>query len=515
MALVVNTNVSSLTAQRNLVSTNRSLTRSIQRLSSGLRINSAKDDAAGLAISDRMNSQIRGLNQAVRNANDGISMAQTAEGALQESTNILQRIRELAVQAANDSNTGADRASIQKEVSQLQAELNRIANTTAFNGQNLLDGTFGSAKIHVGAEASQNISVSMGDVRATSIGYYRVTTEYYASGISSANSGASNDVGAGSISVNGYLGNKSVSYSAGATAKDIAKAVNDVQGETGVTAKAATYAKISGITSGTTVMFNLTGQNTSESVTVSASLTSATDLTELAKAINDVQGKTGITATLSSDKKAILLENKEGYDMKFSGVSGTGTFHVVGLKHPDDFTSTQTWTDSGVQVGSAISVDDGDYNQRTATVGGTVVFGSVKSYTVTANANDDGLFDDTDAHSGSLNGSATNAPGNDVGSIDVSTQTGANHALDIVDGALSYIDDLRADLGAIQNRFDSTISNLMNVSENLSAAKSRIMDADFAQETANMTRAQILQQSGTAMLAQANTLPQAALTLLQ
>jgi len=176
MALVVNTNVSSLNAQRNLVGTNKSLTRSIQRLSSGLRINSAKDDAAGLAISDRMTSQVRGLNQAVRNANDGISLAQTAEGALQESTNILQRMRELSVQSANDTNTASDRASLQKEVAQLQAELNRIANTTAFNGKILLDGTFGTAKMHVGAEANQVINITTGDTRTTQVGYNRVNT---------------------------------------------------------------------------------------------------------------------------------------------------------------------------------------------------------------------------------------------------------------------------------------------------------------------------------------------------
>jgi flagellin len=179
MAISVNTNVASLTAQRNLLGTERSLNTALQRLSSGLRVNSAKDDAAGLAISDRMTSQIRGLNQAARNANDGISLAQTAEGALQEATSILQRIRELAVQSANDTNSSSDRQSLQDEVVQLQAEINRIAETTSFNGRQLLDGSFGTAKFHVGTEANQVIEVTTGDARGTRLGSYQATVEAF------------------------------------------------------------------------------------------------------------------------------------------------------------------------------------------------------------------------------------------------------------------------------------------------------------------------------------------------
>ena len=504
MALVVNTNVSSLNAQRNLVGTNKSLTRSIQRLSTGLRINSAKDDAAGLAISDRMTSQIRGLNQAVRNANDGISLAQTAEGALQESTNILQRMRELAVQSANDTNTASDRASLQKEVAQLQSELNRIANTTAFNGKLLLDGTFGSAKMHVGAESNQVINVTMGDARATAIGYNRYHTVNDSGSITAAVSGTTNNVGAQTVQIHGTLGTSTVSVSAGASARDIASAINAASADSGVNATATTYAKIDNVESAGTVAFDLYGQNESSAIRVSANLTDEDDLTNLAKAINDVAGKTGITATLSDDKTQILLENADGYDITMTLASGSRRFDLTGLKHPDDYTNADdkwTDTDSGVEVSSAVQV-----TTSSATVGGTVVFESAKSYTVQSNVADD-LFDAADTAYGSTL--------EEVADIDISSQAGANSAINVIDGALSYIDDLRADLGAVQNRFESTISNLMNVSENLSAAQSRILDADFAQETANMTRAQILQQSGTAMLAQANTLPQAALTLLQ
>ncbi len=502
MALVVNTNVSSLNAQRNLTGTNKLLTRSLQRLSSGLRINSAKDDAAGLAISDRMNSQVRGLNQAVRNANDGISLAQTAEGALQESTNILQRMRELAVQSANDTNTASDRASLQKEVAQLQSELNRIANTTAFNGKVLLDGSFGTAKFHVGSEAFQSINVTMGDMRATAIGTNRLTNEYVSGSIAEAAAGTDNNVAAGSLTVRGALGEAEVSYSDNATARTIASAVNNASDTTGVTAKAVTYAKIDNVqlTNGT-ISMTLFGQNETEGITISANLDSASDLTELSKAINDVAGKTGITARLSDDKSAILLENSEGYDITVTSLAGSDDFDITGVKEPGSHATGDDFFSANSEVGAAQTVSAGN----SATVGGSVVFDSAKSYTVTA-ATDTSIFDDTDAHGSDLK---------DVGSIDIGSREGANLAIDRIDSAIAAIDDLRADLGAIQNRFESTISNLMNVSENISAAKSRIVDADFAAETANLTKAQILQQAGTAMLAQANTLPQAALTLLQ
>ncbi len=499
MAIVVNTNVSSLNAQRNLEGTNKLLTRSLQRLSSGLRINSAKDDAAGLAISDRMNSQIRGLNQAVRNANDGISLAQTAEGALQESTNILQRMRELAVQSANDSNTGSDRASIQKEVNQLQQELERIANTTTFNGKTLLDGTFVSQRFQIGAYANQTITVDIGNTRTNAMGNYSAKTQYddansiaaVASGTADTN--AANNVDAQTLTVQGSLGEATVSVGAGDSAKTIAQAITDKADSTGVTAEAVTYAKIdnfqaSGGTSDT-ISLTITG---ADSATISATIDES-DLTNLADAINSVAGKTGVSATLSDDKSAIILTNTAGEDINVrfesAGVSGT-SIDVTGLQD-----------DASTEVGNSATLDGQNDN---ATVGGTVIFNSAKSYNLRTTDTNGGLL--TADKAASLNA---------ISDVDVSSRSGANDAIKIIDGAISLIDDIRADLGAVQNRFESTIANLMNVSENISAAKSRIVDADFAAETANLTKAQILQQAGTAMLAQANTLPQAALTLLQ
>lgn len=482
MALVVNTNVASLNAQRNLLGTQNTLNRSLQRLSSGLRINSAKDDAAGLAISDRMNSQIRGLNQASRNASDGISLAQTAEGALQESTNILQRMRELSIQSANDTNTAADRAALQGEVSQLQSELNRIAGTTSFNGRILLDGNFGNAKFHVGSEANEVINVTVGDARAISMGTNTLAATGLAAGPTATTANAL--VAAGTLDVAGSLGTAVVDYGAADTARDLAAAVNAKADESGVEASAITWANVVVNATGTTT-FELYGQNT-DVVTVSANVLDAGDLSELSKAINDVAGATGVTAVLSDDKSEVYLENTDGYDI------------------------TATWTAGSIDIdgadvdGAALGAAQTLAAAGSATVGGYLNFDSSKAYAVTdSNAV---LFGAATAQGSALSNVAT---------VDISSQTGANDAINVIDGAIAFIDSLRGDLGAVQNRFESTIANLMNVSENISAAKSRIVDADFAAETANLTKAQILQQAGIAMLAQANQTSQAALTLLQ
>ena len=492
MAMVINTNIASLNAQRQLTGTQGSLNTALERLSSGLRINSAKDDAAGLAISDRMTAQIRGLNQAVRNANDGISLAQTAEGALQESTNILQRMRELAVQSANDTNSASDRASLQKEVSALQAELNRIGNTTSFNGKKLLDGTFAAQKFHVGANADQTIQVSTGDARASAIGAYRVSTStnssYGTSGtINQAVAGTANNVvAADDITVAGFQGSTTIDVAAGASARDLATLMNSNTADTGVTARAISYAKIDTVTAAGSVAMTLTGQ---AAATVTATITDQNDLTELAKAINDASGTTGVFATLSDDKTNITLQNQDGYDISVTAATGSVGFDLTGVN--EDGTS---------EAGSAVSVTAGN----SATVGGTVIFESEKNFSVTAAA-----------AGGLANGTAANASAlNAVGDLDITSQFGANDALAIVDGAIAFIDDLRAGLGAVQNRFESTISNLQNVSENLSAARSRIRDADFAAETAALTRGQILQQAGVAILAQANQSQQSVLSLL-
>ncbi len=492
---VINTNLMAINARGGVGEAGGSLATAMERLSSGLRINSAKDDAAGLAISDRMTSQIRGLSQAVRNANDGVSLAQTAEGALQESSNIMQRMRELAVQSANDTNSASDRANLQKEVGQLQTELNRIANTTSFNGRNLLDGSFTNAKFHVGFEADQTINVNVGDARATSIGTNAASTGAGTGTASTAN--LVNGIAAGTVDVDGSLGSSQVAVAAGDSARDIAQAVNAEADSTGVSASASTGALLTVATAGA-IAFDLEGQNEDEGIRVAATVADANDLTDLAKAINDVQGKTGVTATLSDDRGSILLENAEGYDVAIDNVGATD-LGLQGVQAPGDRAVGATAFDSGVGAVTGLAAGGGQ-----STVAGTVSFDSSKSFSITA----------SDASLGTA-GAATVSSLEDVGGIDISSQQGANAALNVLDGGLAAISDVRADLGAIMNRFESTMSNLNNVVENTEAARSRITDADFAAETAKLSKAQVLQQASMAMLSQANQQPQQVLSLLR
>jgi len=501
MALTINTNVASLNAQRNLGKSQSDMARAMQRLSSGLRINSAKDDAAGLAISDRMTSQIRGLNQAARNSNDGISLAQTAEGALQETTNILQRMRELAIQSANDTNSANDRASLQAEVNQLKQEMSRIAETTEFNGKKLLDGTLTSAQFQVGANANETISFGIRSARAANLGNNSLTSSNATPNFSieaataAATSSSANDVMAQTLTVVGSRGSNTASVATGDTANVIASKINSISADTGVTATAVTTATLGALNANGSLSFNLQGTNAIPASINATVLTS--DLTNLVSAINEQSGNTGITATISPDKASVILEQSTGYDIKltdFSHSAGAATIQLTGSAG-----AAVTLTETGA-AGDADS----------STVGGEIIFNGSEGFNVTSNIADT---------AGSLFASAANGANvstlYSIDQIDISTVQGASDAIKAVDGALTQIDNMRGDLGAVQNRFESTIANLNNVSENLSAARSRILDADIAQETSAMTKNNILQQAGVAILAQANTTPQLALQLLQ
>ncbi len=491
MAQVINTNISSLTAQRNLDRSQGSLETSLQRLSSGLRINSAKDDAAGLAIVDRMTSQVRGLNQAVRNANDGISVAQTAEGALQEGSNILQRMRELSIQSANDSNSSSDRANIQKEVAQLQSELNRIAETTTFNGKNLLDGNFVSQKFQVGSNANETIDVSVGSASATSLGSNQIKGTDSQDNVGTALA-AANDISGGNgvaedtaFTITGGLGTEVLTIAAGSTAAAIATAANGVSADTGVTATASTSTTIADVNTGA-VSFTLSSNATDGSpvgtaAAISAVISDSSDISALRDAINAQTASTGVTAILSDDKASISLTNTTGQDISILDATGPATEVVMSVGGED---LTEGGTDSIV-------------------VGGKVEFNSSDSFLISST--------DTDI----LTANSTSSTLSSVADIDVTTREGSNNALVVLDEALSFITDVRADLGAVQNRLEATISNLTNISENVSAARSRVQDADFASETANLTKNQILQQAGLSVLSQANSAPQSVLSLLQ
>lgn len=496
MALTINTNVSSLNAQRNLSRTQGDLSRSMERLSSGLRINSAKDDAAGLAISDRMTSQIRGLNQATRNANDGISLSQTAEGAMQESTNILQRMRELSVQSANATNSAADRAALQAEVNQLKTEMNRIANSTTFNGLNILDGSFISQQFQVGPNANETIDLSISSIKADDLGRNVVdgvnTSPNQGTGAASTAATAlpaNNSIGAQTVTINGSKGIATATIATGNTAYDVAVSVNNLSAYTSVTATARNEVTLDNLSTAGTVSMTLGSGATT--ATVNATLASTTDLRDLAVAINEQSGSTGISAQVSGG--SITLIQAEGKDID-----------IVDFTHS---TATETINVTGADA-SGITLSSG--GNDSTTVSGTVEFSSNDSYTVSSSiANTAGSILSAGANTNVI------ATADKVSTIDIGTVAGSNDSLLIIDAALSKIDEQRGDLGALQNRFESTIANLMNVAENLTAARSRIRDADIAQETSDMTKQNILQQAGVSILTQANQTPQLALQLLQ
>jgi len=493
MAQVINTNVSSLTAQRNLDRSGQSLETSLQRLSSGLRINSAKDDAAGLSISNKFTSQIRGLNQGIRNASDGISLAQTAEGALSETGDILQRIRELAIQSANGSQSGTERTALQAEVSQLQSEINRIAETTSFGGRKLLDGTFGTENFQVGANANETISVSLSNARATNIGNNAVTTNGTATAaVAAAATRPANTVAAQNVTVAGSLGSSTVAVAAGATGDQIETQINAVTATTGVSATARTTATLGSFSAAGTFAFTVgtrsgnTGTGTNYNSAISVQVTDTSNLKDVADAINSSSAASGVTAT--SNGATISLVNEEGRDIYLENVLATGTATV-------NLTGS---SGAAVTLGAAAGTDS-------STVGASISFNSFKGFAVTASVAT-GLFTATSANSSALSS---------VASINIGSQTGAQSAITTIDGALDFINNDRGNLGAVQNRLAGTIRNLSNVAENVTAARSRIQDADFAAETANLTRTSILQQAGISVLAQANSLPQQTLALLK
>ncbi len=478
----------SLNSQRNLNKSQGGLSTALQRLSSGLRINSAKDDAAGLAISERFTSQIRGLTVASRNANDGISLSQVAEGALTEVGNILQRVRELSVQSANATNSASDRAALQLEVGQLTSELNRIAKATEFNGQKLLDGTFGTALFQVGANADETIVATTANFKTQQYGDYRIA------GNASTVTTSSTLGGADSFVISGANGTSTISYTGSDTAETIAAAVNLVVDQTGVTASAKTTANVAFSASGT-YRFTLASEN-STAVEVNFNIDSNTGTDALSQAVNafnDQNAKTGVVATIQSDGSGITLTNYDGKQITLSDTAFTNS---------GDATITTTAgadnsmvLDDGVGIAPAAAA-------TSAVITGQVTFDSDKAFVVTGTSAE------------VVAGLSETAVLQKVADLDISTVDGANLALSVVDAAIGQVSNQRAKFGALQNRFSSTISNLETSVENLSAARSRIRDADFAVETAELTRTQILQQAGTAMLAQANSIPQNVLSLL-
>lgn len=611
MAQVINTNIASLNAQRNLNASQSSLNTSLERLSSGLRINSAKDDAAGLAISSRFTTQINGLNQAVRNANDGISLAQTAEGALGASGDSLQRIRQLALQSANSTNSASDRAALNAEAQQLLQEIDRVGQTTQFNGTNILDGSFSSAQFQVGANANQTINFSIAGATTSILGSFQTTG---AAVSTSAFDGAG-------FNINGIeVGVSAATSAAGVTAESAAAkatAINGVTNQTGVTATATN--SVTGIAP-VAASSLANGDLVINGISVGAIAGDANAVTQgrnARDAINAISTQTGVTATADASTGVLSLTASDGRDITISGADAqavTDIYNATGLDAATEANPTgQSTRDVTFALGDGIVAADtvaanelvhgdtialGNLTYEFIDVGGTATGSNVGielaaaagdqstavaaavvaavnaqhtagNTTLTA-ANTAGVVTLTDDRLGAYaidvtdgltdaagsTQAATTAGTNAAGatavqnlgtltlssassftlggadlafggldsaspsltalsSVDISSVSGANDALAVLDGALSQVNSIRGDLGAIQNRFESTISNLSTTAENLSAARSRILDTDFASETANLTRATILQQAGTSILSQANSLPQQVLSLLQ
>ena len=471
MGLVVNTNVPALNAQRNLFHSTLRLDKSFQRLSSGLRINNAGDDAAGLAISERFTTQIRGLSQAIRNANDAISLAQVAEGALQESTDVVQRMRELAVQAANDTNTDADRRAIQDEIDQLVTELDRIGSTTRFNSKVLLDGTFLDAYFHIGAYFQETVRVQIRDARAITVGRQATFT-----GVNV----PLNPLAAGDLTINGVAIRATLpvddtlstaAQDASAIAK--ARAINDSTASTGVTAKVlpTEYTAPNAITGG---VLDGVDNLVINGVIITGFTAVADDAdVKLVSAINEEFSKTGVRASLDVNHHLKLTaEDGRNIDLVVNGAAGG----MLGI--PASTTATgaiNLYSENQIQLGGA----------NDAFIG----FAPAQLIGVTT-----------------VEAAAT---------VSVLTRREANDSLLKLDRSLGQIAADRAGLGAFINRLNSTVSNLTNTVENSSAAKSRIMDTDFAKETTELTRNQIAQQAGISVLSQANSGPQQILSLLQ
>ena len=569
MALVINTNVSSLTAQRALAESSAELETAMERLSTGSKINSAADDAAGLAMTQRMTAQVRGLAMAVKNANDGQALTQSIEGALGEVSDMLQRMRELALQAANGTNSSADRTFLQSEVNLLIQEISRVSASTRYNGELILDGTFLNKALQVGIEEGENIIFSVDSVAAENVGAHTLVGEGVGARAAQADPLANPTTEADDIEIFGYLGTKSTAASPGDSAKQTAVKVNNLTGETGVKAYAKTYASIESTSAEQkTYSVKINGFTTGNFVISSGDVESAVD------AINQVSGSTGVTASSSNNKIVLFdsdgdditvenLQTLDGFsDLRVSklgedglvsnvvgsaidlGVSGgndstrvTGTLKLVsanpfsldqkaatrasGIEINDDAIANGDTTltfdpGHGLAVGASFTIageTDGPTHYVTGVSGNDITFipALVNGHGV---QNDDAITIGTETPGYYADGSST-ATLKDLTQIRVNTAVSAGDSISIIDAALDKVAQMRSDLGAIENRLSYTVSNLMNIAEKTADARSRLDDADFALESARLAKAQVVQQAGTQMLAQANQMTQLVLDLLR
>ncbi|EIK71817.1 flagellin domain protein [Pseudomonas synxantha BG33R] len=574
MALSVNTNITSLGVQKNLNKASDALSQSMNRLSSGLKINSAKDDAAGMQIANRLNNQVKGLNVAIANANNGVSIAQTAEGAMQESTNTLQRLRELALQASNGDKSDADRVSLQQEFTAKVGELNRIASTTTFGGRNLLDGSFSNVAFQIGANANETISFGMTDISSTALkGNYKeaavngtAMTGLAATSTGSVLGGTKATVTGGAaalatvatdaFTINGTEITLGVAAAGAAAGTAAVTAINAQTATTGVTASAdaagvvtltsksaitlgasatggatAGLAKL-GLTAGATPATNSTPTGTTAmgltgGISVNGTAVAWTATDTMADVLTDIAAAAGAGATATLVDGRVKVTSGGGQDIKLSNTSA-GSLSQLGLSAGTS--QAKLTADTSIDVnGVEVKFKKGD------TADAIVSSINSASTGVQASKNADGtlnLFADKDitikdgsAGTGlaALGLTAVAAAGTktavtmetSVSDLNILTAAASQQATQALDDAMQQIDSQRSQLGAVQNRFTSTVANLQSISQNSSAAKGRVEDADFASEAAELTKQQTLQQASTAILSQANQLPSAVLKLLQ
>jgi flagellin len=568
MALVINTNVSSLTAQRALAESSEELKTAMERLSTGSKINSAADDAAGLAMTQRMTAQVLGLAMAVKNANDGQALTQSIEGALGEVSDMLQRMRELSLQAANGTNSSADRTFLQSEVNLLIQEISRVASNTRYNGELILDGTFLNKSLQVGIEEGEHIIFSVESVAAENVGAHTLVGTGVGARAASTSALANPTTVSDDIEIFGFLGTKSTSSSVGDSAKQTAVKVNNLTGETGVKAHAKTYASLESTSSTSkTYSVKINGYTTGNFVISSGDVESAVE------AINQISGSTGVTASsnankvilFDSDGDDITVENLQvltGHiDLRVSKLGEDGlTTNVIGspvdlglsgandstrvtgtlkLVSPNPFSidqktanpsTTTLVNDQGIADGDVVLTLDPGHGLA---IGGTFTIagetGSPLHYvTGVANTNDisfipalvaghgvsdnDAITIETPGYY--VDGSSTSTLKN-LTQIGINTAISAGDSISIIDAALDKVAQMRANLGAIENRLAYTVSNLMNIAEKTADARSRLDDADFALESARLAKSQVIQQAGTNMLAQANQMTQLVLDLLR
>ena len=474
MSLVLNTNINSLLAQNNLTSGGAQLTSALQQLSSGMRVNTAADDAAGYAIIQGMTSQVNGINQAARNANDGVSLTQTGAGALQEITNDLQTMRNLAVQSLNATNSATDRADLNQQFQQLSADIDNVAKTTQFNGVNLLDGTFSGAAFQVGANVGQTITVTaVSSARTSVLGKY---TGVNVSNVSVGSTGASTVVVGGSGPGTGTFNLGTVT----GDAASVAAAINNA-GITGLTVSAntATATGTSAADTGTAGQVDSISIN-GIAISVTNTGVASTNVNNAVTAINGVSAQTGVTA--SSNGNGLTLTSASGANIVAAFTAGAAGGNTASVAADYGLTGVTGTTKGTINIA---------YNAANGASGNIQFTGAVaQTYTIAST-------------------------GTAVSVLDVSSTTSANTALTAIDAAIQQVASSGAQLGAYQNRFQAAITGLNTTATNLSSARSNIQDTDYAQATAQLSKAQILQQASTSMVAQANMIPQNILTLLQ